>query len=59
MSDKSNFFDHFFNENGPLASYLSSYQKRDGQVQMAQFIDDSVALKKTVAIEAGTGIGKT
>jgi len=59
MSDKSNFFDHFFNENGPLASYLSSYQKRDGQVQMAQFIDESVTLKKTVAIEAGTGIGKT
>jgi ATP-dependent DNA helicase DinG len=46
MSDKSNFFDHFFNENGPLASYLFSYQKRDGQVQMAQFIDESVTLKK-------------
>ena len=26
---------------------------------MAQFIDESVTLKKTVAIEAGTGIGKT
>src|SRR6056300_569927 len=59
MSDKPNFFDHFFDEKGPLASHLTNYQKRDGQVQMAQFIDESVTLKKTVVIEAGTGIGKT
>ena len=59
MLDKPNFFDHFFDEKGPLASHLSNYQKRDGQVQMAQFIDESVTLKKTVVIEAGTGIGKT
>ena len=26
---------------------------------MAQFIDESVTLKKTVVLEAGTGIGKT
>ena len=48
MSDKSNFFDHFFDEKGPLANHLTNYQKRDGQVQMAQFIDESVTLKKTV-----------
>ena len=59
MSDKPNFFDHFFDEKGPLASHLTNYQKRDGQVQMAQFIDESVTLNKTVVIEAGTGIGKT
>ena len=59
MLDKPNFFDHFFDEKGPLASHLTNYQKRDGQVQMAQFIDESVTLKKTVVIEAGTGIGKT
>ena len=59
MSDKLNFFDHFFDEKGPLASHLTNYQKRDGQVQMAQFIDESISLKKTVVIEAGTGIGKT
>ena len=59
MSDKSNFFDHFFDEKGPLANHLTNYQKRDGQVQMAQFIEESVTLKKTVVIEAGTGIGKT
>ena len=46
MSDKPNFFDHFFDEKGPLASHLTNYQKRDGQVQMAQFIDESVTLKK-------------
>ena len=59
MSDKLNFIDHFFDEKGPLASHLTNYQKRDGQVQMAQFIDESISLKKTVVIEAGTGIGKT
>ena len=59
MSDKVDFFDNFFSETGSLSKAVENYQIRAGQVEMAKFIDEALLTNQSVAIEAGTGIGKT
>ena len=59
MSDKVNFFDNFFAESGALSKAVENYQIRPGQVEMSKFIDEALHANQSVAIEAGTGIGKT
>src|SRR5210317_2344588 len=59
MSDKVDFFDNFFAETGALSKAVENYQMRVGQVEMSKFIDEALHTNQSVAIEAGTGIGKT
>jgi len=59
MSDKVDFFDNFFAETGSLSKAVENYQMRVGQVAMSKFIDEALHTNQSVAIEAGTGIGKT
>ena len=59
MSDKVDFFDNFFAETGSLSKAVENYQMRVGQVAMSKFIDEVLHTNQSVAIEAGTGIGKT
>ena len=59
MSDKVDFFDNFFAETGALSKAVENYQMRVGQIEMSKFIDEALHTNQSVAIEAGTGIGKT
>jgi ATP-dependent DNA helicase DinG len=43
----------------PLASRLPGYELRDGQLAMAQAVEDALARARTLLVEAGTGTGKT
>ena len=44
---------------GPFAETLKSFAPREAQVQMAQAVEDSLAIGGSLVVEAGTGIGKT
>lgn len=59
MSNKLDFFNHFYSNTGPLSKVLKNYQLRQGQVEMSSFVDDAVNTNQPAVIEAGTGIGKT
>ena len=49
----------FFSVNGPLSKIMDSYQFREDQVHMAEFIHDAFQSDSPTIIEAGTGTGKT
>jgi len=49
----------FFASDGPLASALPGYRRREAQVDLAQAIERTMAGHGTLVAEAGTGIGKT
>ncbi len=42
-----------------LSKYISDYEHREEQILMADAVRDTIKNKKTLLIEAGTGIGKT
>jgi ATP-dependent DNA helicase DinG len=48
-----------FGTQGLLAEYFSDYEQRPQQLQMAQAIQKSLGDKHHLAVEAGTGIGKS
>lgn len=48
-----------FSRDGTLARRLPGFTYRDAQQQMAEIVGDAMAAGEHVAIEAGTGIGKT
>lgn len=45
--------------NGPVARSLPGYETRPQQVQMASAIQQAFAKKRHLAVEAGTGVGKS
>ena len=49
----------FFSVDGPLSKIMDSYQVREDQVRMAEFIHDAFQSDSPTIIEAGTGTGKT
>lgn len=49
----------FFSVDGPLSKIMDSYQVREDQVHMAEFIHDAFQSDSPTIIEAGTGTGKT
>jgi ATP-dependent DNA helicase DinG len=49
----------FFSVDGPLSKIMDSYQVREDQVDMAEFIHDAFLSDSPTIIEAGTGTGKT
>ncbi len=50
---------HFFGRNGTLAKWHPNYEYRTGQLQMAEAVEDALANKRKLIVEAGTGTGKT
>jgi ATP-dependent DNA helicase DinG len=50
---------HFFGRRGLLSEWHPGYEFREGQLQMAEAVESSLAEKKHLIVEAGTGTGKT
>ena len=48
-----------FESDGPLARELDGYAYRESQAQVAALVWDALGQRRTLAVEAGTGIGKT
>ena len=48
-----------FSENGLLAKRLPGYEYREGQLLMAESVLESLRSNKPLAVQAGTGLGKT
>ena len=46
-------------EGGPLAARLPGYERREGQLHMAEAVEDAFAASHHLLVEAGTGVGKT
>ncbi|PZN08462.1 MAG: helicase, partial [Bacillota bacterium] len=51
--------EEIFAPDGPLARLLPGYKPRPGQLQMARAVAAALAGGRHLAVEAGTGIGKT
>ncbi len=49
----------WFAADGPLAAQLPGYRPRPGQREMAAAVWDALAAGEMLAVEAGTGVGKT
>src|SRR5262245_21243563 len=49
----------FFAAGGPLAGALADYEARAGQVAMAREVAEALNGDRVVALEAGTGVGKS
>jgi len=50
---------NFFSPGGVLSQTHSAYEFRRGQLQMAQAVEEALAEKRHLIVEAGTGTGKT
>ena len=48
-----------FRPGGILATRMDGYEHRPSQLEMAQAVEDAVANRHHLAVEAGTGTGKT
>ncbi|MFZ0283716.1 MAG: ATP-dependent DNA helicase, partial [Terriglobales bacterium] len=49
----------FFSPGGVLSQTHPAYEFRRGQLQMAQAVEQALAEKRHLIVEAGTGTGKT
>ncbi len=49
----------FFGRKGLLSQWHSNYEYREGQLMMAEAVEQALADKKHLIVEAGTGTGKT
>src|SRR4029077_15364211 len=49
----------FFGRGGTLSKWHPNYEFRPGQVEMAEAVESSLADKRHLIVEAGTGTGKT
>ncbi|MFN0136114.1 MAG: ATP-dependent DNA helicase [Phycisphaerae bacterium] len=50
---------HWLAADGPLAARLGAFEVRPQQREMARAVADAFAARKHLAVEAGTGVGKT
>lgn len=51
--------DEVFGQDGYFGKGLSSYEFRNGQVQMAEAVNDAFQQNQYLLVEAGTGVGKS
>ncbi len=51
--------DDIFGTGGLLASHLDGYEPRSSQLEMARAVEDAILHRHHLAVEAGTGTGKT
>src|SRR5258708_4100216 len=49
----------FFSRQGTLSRWHPNYEYRQGQLEMAEAIEDAIAEKRHLLVDAGTGTGKT
>src|SRR5215831_14906254 len=49
----------FFGKNGLLSGWHPNYEYREGQIAMAEAVEEALAKNKHLIVEAGTGTGKT
>lgn len=49
----------FFSPDGPLSQVLKGYEHREQQVEMAEACAQSIQKQRHLAVEAGTGVGKS
>jgi ATP-dependent DNA helicase DinG len=49
----------FFGKKGHLSQWHPNFEYREGQLQMAEAVENALADKKHLIVEAGTGTGKT
>lgn len=59
MKNKNFDIENVFAQQGLLSQYFSDYEQRPQQLQMAKAIQESLKNKHHLAVEAGTGIGKS
>jgi ATP-dependent DNA helicase DinG len=55
----SSTIEEVFSPGGPLASLLTGFEARAGQVQMAQLVERGILEGVHTIVEAGTGVGKS
>ena len=51
--------EELFGPDGPLARVLGRYERREGQIEMAEAVARALSEDRTLLCEAGTGTGKT
>ena len=51
--------DEILGSGGSIANRLSSFEERQQQIDMARAVEQAVAEKKHLIVEAGTGVGKS
>ena len=56
---KNLIIENFFKDSGPLSEIISNFHEREDQVEMAKIVNEVIEEKKSLIVEAGTGIGKT
>ncbi len=49
----------FFGRDGMLATKHTGFELRKGQMDMAKAVEEALAEKRKLIVEAGTGTGKT
>jgi len=54
-----NLIESVFGEGGLIARFHENYEYRDGQIKMAEEVENALAEKRHLMVEAGTGTGKT
>ena len=56
---KSSAVQQFFGRNGKLSKWHPKYEFRPGQLEMAEAVEQALAEKRHLIVEAGTGTGKS
>src|SRR5688572_32070131 len=51
--------EELFGPDGPLSRVLGRYERREGQIEMAEAVARALSEDRTLLCEAGTGTGKT
>ena len=51
--------EEFFQSSGPLSTIVKNFHERQEQVEMAKIVNETIEQKKSLIVEAGTGVGKT
>ena len=51
--------EEFFKSSGPLSLIVSNFHERQEQIDMAKIVNEAIEEKKSLIVEAGTGVGKT
>src|SRR5271165_5912815 len=49
----------FFSRHGTLSKWHPNYEFRQGQLEMAEAVEEAIRDKRHLLVEAGTGTGKT
>ncbi len=55
----NNYIDTVFGQSGPIAKKMPNYEAREEQVKMAKAVQKAILNSHTLAVEAGTGVGKS